>query len=315
MRVLVLTSPETTEARPDTADTLLQAEEIATCLRGLGHEPAIVPFQVNRLIAALDGIDPHLVFNLVEDVPEGPDQVYLATDFLDQRGIPFTGASTQALRRLGNKPLMKARLRDAGLPVAPGLGEAAPNARFIVKSATEHASVGLTADNVVSGAGAALLKIAEREHALGGEWFAEAYIDGREFNVALLEDGSVAPLVLPIAEIVFADHVGDAPRIVGYAEKWATESHAYAATPRTFPPHEEPLFPELQRLAVAAWDAFALTGYARVDFRVDRDGRPFILEINANPCLAADAGFCAAAARHGLGQVDIVARLLAATDA
>ncbi len=313
MRVLVLTSPETTEARPDTADTLLQAEEIATCLRALGHEPAIVPFQLNRLIAALDGIDPQLVFNLVEDVPEGPAEVYRATEFLDRRGVPVTGASTKALRRLGNKPLMKARLRESSLPVAPGLGEAPPNARFIVKSATEHASVGLSADNVVTGAGAALLKIAEREHALGGEWFAEAYIDGREFNVALLEDG-VTPMVLPVAEIVFADHFGDAPRIVGYAEKWATESHAYAATPRSFPPREEPLFSDLERLAVAAWDAFALTGYARVDFRVDRDDRPCILEVNANPCLAADAGFCAAAARRGLSQADVVARLLAAAD-
>lgn len=313
MRVLVLTSPETTEARPDTADTLLQAEEIATCLRALGHEPAVVPFQLNHVIAALDGIDPHIVFNLVEDVPEGPDQVWRATEFLDEHGIAFTGASTQTLRRLGNKPLMKARLRDAGLPVAPGLGDAPPDARFIVKSATEHASIGLSADNVVTGTGAALMKITEREHALGGEWFAEAYIDGREFNVGLLEDGA-SPTILPIAEIAFADHVGNVPRIVGYAEKWATESHAYTATPRTFPAREEPLFSELERLAAAAWQAFALTGYARVDFRVDRDGRPCILEINANPCLASDAGFCAAAARRGLSQADIVARLLDAAN-
>jgi D-alanine-D-alanine ligase len=57
---------------------------------------------------------------------------------------------------------------------------------------------------------------------------------------------------------------------------------------------------------------FALDGYARVDFRVDRTGQPYILEINANPCLAADAGFCAAAAEQGLTQTDVIARLLAA---
>jgi D-alanine-D-alanine ligase len=309
MRVMILTSPDDIAARPDTDDTLIQAEEIATCLRRLDHEPAIVPFELNRTISALDGFNPEIVFNLVEDVPEGPDQVHLATEFLDGRGVPYTGASTTALRRLGRKPAMRARLRDAGLLIPPGLGEAGTDARLIVKSATEHSSIGLSADNVVLGTGAAMMMIARRQAELGGEWFAEAYIDGREFNVALL-DGPDGPTTLPIAEILFTAHSADTPKIVGYAEKWDTQSPAYLSTPRSFPAPEQPLFSELERLSRAAWDAFDLTGYARVDFRVDRAGRPYILEINANPCLAADAGFCAAAARLGLSQTDVVARLL-----
>jgi len=309
MRVLVLTSPPPPEPRPDTDDTEIQAEEIAACLRELGHEPAIVPFALPHLVAALDGLDPHLVFNLVEDVPEGPDEVYRAAEYTDLRGYPHTGASSQALRRLGRKPGMKAMLRDAGLPVAPGLGQADPDTRYIIKSVTEHASIGLDATSVVTGTGAAVIKLAERQHSHGGEWFAEAYIDGREFNVALLETPHGVE-ALPIAEILFTAHDEDAPRIVGYAEKWDTESPAYLTTPRSFPGREEPLFGELERLSLAAWHLFDLSGYARVDFRVDRDGHPFILEINANPCLAADAGFCAAAAQKGLTQTDVVARLL-----
>ena len=102
------------------------------------------------------------------------------------------------------------------------------------------------------------------------------------------------------------------PRIVGYAEKWDVGSDAYRTTPRVFPPREEPLFADLTRLARAAWDLFDLSGYARVDFRVDGAGLPVILEVNANPCLSADAGFCAAAAQIGLTQSDIVARLVEA---
>jgi len=309
MRVLVLTSPPPPEPRPDTDDTEIQAEEIADCLRELGHEPTIVPFALPHLVAALDGFDPHLVFNLVEDVPEGPDEVYRAAEYTDLRGFPHTGASAKALRRLGRKPGMKAMLSDAGLPVPPGLGQADPDTRYIIKSVTEHASIGLDASSVVTGTGAAVIKLAEREHSQGGEWFAEAYIDGREFNVALLERAQGVD-VLPIAEILFKEHVGDAPKIVGYAEKWDTESPAYRNTPRAFPEREEPLFAELERLSLAAWELFGLTGYARVDFRVDRDGHPFILEINANPCLAADAGFCAAASQMGLTQTDVVARII-----
>ena len=47
-------------------------------------------------------------------------------------------------------------------------------------------------------------------------------------------------------------------------------------------------------LAVECWRLFDLAGYARVDFRVDSRGQPWILEINANPCLSPDAGFAAA---------------------
>lgn len=307
MRVLVLTSPAGAAGRPDTDDTFVQAEEIAARLQELGHETLTMPYARGHDIGTFIEFAPHLVFNLVEDLPEGPDQLHTVTGILDQRDIAYTGAATEPLRLLGNKPVMKARLRAAGLPVPAGLGEAGPSARYIVKSAIEHASVGLSAANVVTGAGAALLVMAARETEFGGEWFAEAYIDGREFNVALL-DGDV----LPIAEIEFTDHAGDTPRIVGYAEKWDVDSHAFAITPRIFPAREEPLFAELERLARAAWELFDLSGYARVDFRVDPSGQPYILEINANPCLAADAGFCAAAAEQGLTQSDVVARLLIA---
>ncbi len=307
MRVLVLTSAVEAARRPDTDDTFIQAEEIAARLHELGHETLTVPYAHQHEFAAIRDFGPHLIFNLVEDLPDGPDELHTVTRSLDLRDIPYTGAATESLRVLGNKPVMKARLRAAGLPVPLGLGEAGEDARYIVKSAVEHASLGLSAENVVTGAGAALLMIARRAAEMGGEWFAEAYVDGREFNVAIL-DGEV----LPIAEILFTDHAGDVPRIVGYAEKWHTGSAAYDATPRVFPAREEPLFTELEDLARAAWELFDLSGYARVDFRVDRSGRPYILEVNANPCLAADAGFCAAAAERGLSQTDVVARLLAA---
>jgi D-alanine-D-alanine ligase len=38
-----------------------------------------------------------------------------------------------------------------------------------------------------------------------------------------------------------------------------------------------------------------------VDFRVDRASQPWILEVNANPCLSPDAGLAAAVERSGMG--------------
>lgn len=318
-KVAILVPPESPAASADQADTFLQAREISECLTILGKEALTVSFGPDRddTAALLRRYDPAVVVNLVEDVPEGPDQLHLATALLDRLGLRHTGAPTPALRALGDKRAVRRALAAAGLPVAAEM-QAVPNGpddpaqRYIVKSAVEHASIGLDAGSIVSGRRAAEALIANKTARFGGAWFAEAYIDGREFNVSLLETAA-GPIVLPIAEIQFLD-AGGAPKIVGYAEKWATGSAAYANTPRDFPEGaaDRPLLDALGRLALAAWRLFGLAGYARLDFRVDEAGAPFIVDVNANPCLARDAGFCAAAARAGLSQTDVVAQLIEA---
>lgn len=313
LRVVVLIPPQPPTARADLDDTYAQAAEVWQCLSGLGDEPVAAFFEPDHeaTAAKLAALAPSLVFNLVEDLPEGPDQLHLVTALLDRLGLRFTGASTAALAALADKTRMKAVLKNAGLPVAPGLDQGDQTTPYIVKSAIEHASIGIDASSVVFGRDAATALMTQQQAGHGGLWFAERYIDGREFNVSVLQtvDG---PLLLPVAEILFTDHADGRAKIVGYAEKWQEQSDAYAATPRVFPndADDEPLLAELRRLALQAWHVFGLTGYARVDFRVDGAGNPFILEINANPCLAADAGFCAAGAQIGMSQTDVIAHIV-----
>jgi D-alanine-D-alanine ligase len=125
-------------------------------------------------------------------------------------------------------------------------------------------------------------------------------------------DGPDGPTVLPPAEILFPDFPAGKPRIVGYAAKWDPDSFEYSHTVRDFPtaPADAPLLAELERLALGCWRLFELRGWARVDFRVTTDGRPLILEINANPCLAPDAGFAAALDRADIAFADAIARIL-----
>src|SRR5437763_1259742 len=67
----------------------------------------------------------------------------------------------------------------------------------------------------------------------GGRWFAEAYIEGREFNVSVLEENG-APRVLPIPEMCFHNWREGRPRVVGYAAKWEEESSESLNTVRHF---------------------------------------------------------------------------------
>jgi len=313
LRVAVLVPPRSDAARPDQDDTYVQADEVSACLAQLGHTAIEAEYADHGEATAqtLGAIRPDVVVNLVEEVPEGPDQLHRVTALLERLGYRYTGARTAAIAATGRKLDMKRRLREAGLPTPPLLDEAPPRSRFIVKSGLEHASLGLDDHSVVIGADAARRLIAEKVAAFGGPWFAEAYVEGREFDVGMIEiDGGVR--TLPPAEILFTGHDNGRPRIFNYASKWDEGSDSFEATPRVFPPRETPLFDELERIALAAWHLFGINGCAHVDFRVDAAGRPSVLEVNANACLTADAGYALAAAEIGLTQADIVAAMLAA---
>jgi len=186
-------------------------------------------------------------------------------------------------------------------------------AAYIIKSVWEEASLGLDDDAVFRPGSFEELarEVGMRAERLGGEAFAEAFVEGREFNLALLA-GPDGPELLPPAEIRFVDYPADRPRIVGYKAKWQEDSHEYNNTPRTFdfPAADATLLDALCDVARRCWDTLGLAGYARVDFRVDSDGRPWVLEVNANPCLSPDAGFMAAARQAGLDMTGVVRRLV-----
>ncbi len=140
-----------------------------------------------------------------------------------------------------------------------------------------------------------------REKKLGGACFAEAYIEGREFNVAIISDKN-GGRVLPIAEMLFRDYTSDKPKIVDYKAKWVADSFEYNNTIRKFDfaPEDAGLITALREIALRCWELFGLRGYARVDFRVDNNGKPWVLEINTNPCLSPEAGFAAALEEAGI---------------
>ena len=108
------------------------------------------------------------------------------------------------------------------------------------------------------------------------------------------------------------DFPADKPRIVGYAAKWAEDSFECRHTVRRFVDQrqEGPLCRQLGEIALRCWDVFQLRGYARVDFRVDSSGQPWVLEINANPCISPDAGFAAALAERGIPYSAAIRRII-----
>lgn len=303
-----------TTDRPDEIDTLISAEAVAATLAELGFVSEIVAVELDlNHFHALKRRDPLLVFNLVDAVRGDGRLAPVIPSLLDAVDLPYTGAHSDAWLETLSKVATKLKLEQAGLPTpsfsVDGVG-LDQNAAFIVKAVWEHGSLGLDESSVVRGGDAARV-IEDRNARFGTEHFAESYVEGREFNLALLEERG-RPSVLPMAEVLFENWDEGAPRIVGYDAKWTAGSDPYIGTPRHFglETADAALAAQLEKLAKSCWDLFNLAGYARVDFRVDANGRPWILEVNVNPCLNPDAGFAAAAATAGLSYRDPIGRII-----
>ena len=326
MKIAVIHNRVGAEDSLDARDVLQQVAVVSEALGSLGHE--VVRWACGLDLEAarreLAVATPDLVFNLVEDLAGFGRLIHLFPSLLDALRIPYTGAPAEAILLTSNKALAKERLLQVGLPTPAWAGpwpsagpERRPGVRadrWIIKSVWEHASIGLDGGSVLTTDSEAALAAEMRRRCagLGGACFAEEFIDGREFNLSLLA-GAEGPEVLPPAEIVFSGYTPDMVRIVDYRAKWDEESFHYHHTPRTFDfgPEDAELLQELTEIARRCWHAFGLAGYARVDFRVDQAGRPFILEINTNPCLSPDAGFAAALTRSGISFAQAMARIVA----
>ncbi len=303
-------------SRPDERDTILQAEEIAASLETLGCRTSILSFGLHdRSLERLARSKPAAVFNLVEAVDGAGRLSPVVPSMLAARGIRFTGSGPSALMATTDKLFTKRVLVAAGLPTPRYWsmdGPTEPRGKVIVKSVWEDASFGIDRHSVVDGRQARAL-VARKAAELGGEWFAEAFVEGREFNVSVLA-GPDGPEILPLAEIEFRGYEESRPRIVDFEAKWVEGSHAFHNTPRRFlgTGEDEMLAQRLRGLAAQCWALFGIDGYARIDFRVDERGRPWIIEANANPCLSRDAGFFAAAERAGLTHERLIRRILVA---
>lgn len=310
--VVLLHDAHAAEGRIDSGDTLLEAQAIAAALAQLGYATATLPvgLDLGGLQRALEKLEPYAVVNLVESLEGRGQLVHVVPTLLEALGVPFTGCSAHALGVTSHKLFAKELMLRAGLPT-PGVfdGAAAGDGPWIVKSVFEHASLGLD-DSSVAAAAAVAAVIDARRTEFGGRWFAERFVPGRELAVALIAapDG---PRVLPVAEIRFEGFPATKPAIVGYAAKWHAQSFEYRNTVRRFGVEPE-LAARLGAIARDCWQLFGLAGYARVDFRVDAAGAPWVLEVNANPCLSPDAGFAAALAAAGIAYVDAIAWLIAA---
>lgn len=326
MRVLVLhNKPVLPLDHPD-ADSEHEivdtAETVCGHLRGAGFEVSRLGVERDPqvMLQGLRRHRPDVVFNLFEGLADHYETEAVAAGLLDWLGIPYTGCPYQTLAIARNKALTKLLLQGAGLPT-PGflVVEELPVAPcqldwpVIVKPANQDASVGLDQGSVVTNQESLEARVVYLLETYGGPVLVEQFIRGRELNVALIEAPHLR--VLPISEILFVEKDPAYWPIVTYDAKWKPGSRDYEATPPRYPADVSPRLAEkLTDLSMRSFRLLGCRDYARVDFRV-RGSKPYILEVNPNPCFAPSAGLAGGLQSAGISHpqftVDLVQAALA----
>ncbi len=314
--------PVATQALVDLSEigVVEEMDDIKAALNALGYRTTTfnVDGDVTRLIRYLREDKPDLIFNLVECVENDSIQEMNVAGIYELLKIPYTGAPPLTLGIALNKPLVKQILTFHGIRT-PRFQVFSPAEKvtlnpdlsypLIVKPSHEDASVGIDDGSIVY----SLNDLRKRVRFIFQEYeqaaLVEQYIDGRELNVAVI--GNRQPVVFPISEIDFSGLTDDMHRIVSYEAKWVHGTVAFEGTkgicPAQLTPTQEA---KIKGIALRCYRLIGCRDYARVDFRLTKEGVPYVLEVNPNPDISDDAGFARSARAYGFSFHEIVGHLV-----
>jgi D-alanine-D-alanine ligase len=327
-RVLVLmhvdlVPPDDIAGKPDAEFFEYKTEyDVVTGLRDLGHEVQKLGLydDLTPLRQAIQDFKPHIAFNLLDEFRGETMLDQNVVSYLELVQVPYTGCNPRGLMLARDKALSKKilhyhRIRVPRFAVVPaGRKLKRKPARLdyplIVKSQVEEASLGIAEASIVNNDD----KLAERVefmHAtVGTSLILEQYVDGRELYVGIM--GNTRLQVLPVWELEMRRLRADAPRIATRQVKWNLQFQKRRGV-KIGPARDLP--PELERLLVKTskrvYRLLQLSGFARIDFRLDAEGRPFFLEANPNADIGYGEEFAEAAEAAGIDYEPLLDRLLA----
>lgn len=301
------------------ADKMNQKAEIelmSSSLEGLGHPVSRLEINGNSLHRTLSGYEPGdwIVMNLCEEIPGIPHSEATVAHLLESRNMIYTGSPPEIIGNCENKQFVKHTLSALGLPTPLwGVYENpfAPDWNCfpaIVKPANEHCSLGISSESVVLDRGELERQIRFIHQNFNQPALVEDFIDGREFHVSMIGNGSL--LMLPPVEMDFSACSDIHDRLCTFDAKFIPGSKHYEIITSLIPASlSEGEYGELEQTCFDCFRAFECRDYARLDIRL-RDGIFYILDINPNPDISSDASMACAAEYMGLTYGELGSRLV-----
>jgi D-alanine-D-alanine ligase len=326
MRILALVHrhlipPATVEEGTDiTAEAWRTEYDVISTLTAMGHEVRALGVhddlgEIRRLVTEWK---PHIAFNLLE----GFDDVTIfdqnVVSHLELLKLPYTGCNPRGMLLARDKSLSKKLLAYHRIPIPEfevfRIGRPIRRAKrlafpLMVKSLTQEASIGISQASVVDSDEKLRDRVTFIHESIRTAAIVEQYIEGRELYVAIL--GNQLLQAMPVWELFFTNMPDGAKRIATDRVKWSVKyQKKYGIDSGPARDLSEATCEQLQHLCKRAFRALELSGYARIDLRLDEAGNPWVIEANPNPQIARGEDFAASSEKAGLSYETVLQRII-----
>lgn len=293
--------------------------DVTVSLQERGHEVKVlgVHDDLAGIRPTINRFEPHIVFNLMEAFADVTTFDQNVVSYLELLRTPYTGCNPRGLilardKALSKKLLAYHRIRvPEFFVVRRGEKPALPRRMdfpVIVKSLFFEASVGISQASVVENDAQLAARVAFVHDSLGTAAIVEQFIDGREMYVGVL--GNERLQVFPVWEMSFAKMPDNRWRIATERVKWSEKYQKKHGVMTDRAKLSAVDAERVQHIAKRAYKALDLSGYARIDFRMDEQGRVFVLEANPNPNLAYGEDFAESAEVAGMSYERLLERIV-----
>jgi len=326
LRVLALVHrhlipPEKVEEGTDiTAEPWRTEYDVISTLRGLGHDvqPLGVHDDLGEIRRLATEWKPHIAFNLLEAFDDVTIFDQNVISYLELLKLSYTGCNPRGLLLARDKSLSKKLLAYHRLPVPEfevfraGRPIRRPKRLefpLIVKSLTQEASIGISQASVVDTDEKLKERVTFIHESIGTAALAERYIDGRELYVGIV--GNQTLQALPVWELFFTNMPEGSRRIATDRVKWSVKyQRKYGIDSGAARDLPEGVAEKIQHICKRAYRALELSGYARIDLRLDEAGNVWVIEANPNPQIARGEDFTDSAEKAGIGYEAVLQRIL-----
>ena len=293
---------------------------VVTTLRKIGHEvlPLGVRSDLEVIHKTIEEWKPHIAFNLLEEFDGVAVYDQNVIGYLELLGMPYTGCNPRGLMLARDKSLAKKILAYHRIPCPDfaffPMGRAAMRHKrlaypMIIKSVSQEASLGISQASIVDDDDKLRERVAFIHNSVGTDAIAERFIEGRELYVGVL--GNMRLQVFPVWELFLDGLPDEVQRIATARVKWNPKyqkKYGIMSGPAEGLPNG--MQERIQHLAKRIYRALNLSGYARIDLRLDPNGKVYVLEANPNPEVARQEDFAESAENAGTPYADLLQRIL-----
>ena len=278
--------------------------DVVSTLKKRGHEVLVIGVHddLTPIRQAIESFKPAIVFNMMEAFADIGVFDQNIVSYLELLRVPYTGCNPRGLTLSRDKALSRKLLAYHRIP-APYFTVVPLNRKpilpkklqypLIVKSLTYESSIGISQASVVATEEQLVKRVNYIHDTILTPAIIEQFIDGRELYVGVM--GNHRLRVFPVWEMSFAKMPETNWRIATERVKWSVKyqkRHGIDTAEAQLP---DGVATKIQHLAKRTYRALELSGYARVDFRMDANNNPYVIEANANPQLAEDEDFAQSA--------------------